>query len=190
MVIAVVLLQLVPAQAAALPLDFLPAATLDHQLYCNASLQTWGGNVLEDDDGRFHLYAAGFGTGDCGLAEWLTNSDVIHAVSGSPDGPFRYRDTAVPLWGHNPQAIRAPDGKWLIYLMARQNCQPRFTWKIPFCNESHQERLPCPPGSKPGLPRATLAVAPRASELLCKCSSELGPYLTVSNGSCDVSSHM
>lgn len=130
-------------------LELLPAAPLDRQLYCNASLQTWGGNVLEDDAGGFHLYAAGFGTGNCGLNEWLTNSDVIHAVSDSPDGPFSYRDTAVPLWAHNPQAIRAPDGKWLLYQIARRNCQPRYTWKIPFCNESKKERLPCPPGAKP-----------------------------------------
>ena len=46
------------------------------------------------------------------------------------------------------QAVRAPDGKWLLYQMARRNCQPDYTWKIPFCNESNKQRLPCPPGAK------------------------------------------
>jgi hypothetical protein len=130
-------------------LDLLPAATFDEQLYSNASLQTWGGNMLEGDDGLFHLYAASFGTGDCGLGEWLTNSDVIYATSKSLEGPFKYRDTAVPLWAHNPQAIRAPDGNWLLFQMARRNCQADYAWKVPYCNESTATKKGCRARQRP-----------------------------------------
>ena len=50
-----------------------------------------------------------------GLAGWESNSEVIHAVSNAgPAGPFAYHDTALVPWHHNPQAVQAPDGTWLI----------------------------------------------------------------------------
>jgi hypothetical protein len=54
-------------------------------------------------------------TGGCNLGTWTTNSEVIHAVSPSPTGPFKLRDIALHRWHHNPQAILHPDGTWLIY---------------------------------------------------------------------------
>ena len=170
-------------------LDFLPAPPLERQLYSNASLQTWGGNVIEDDEGGFHLYAVGFGTYGCGLGHWLTNSDVIHATAASPEGPFRFRDTAVPLWAHNPAALRAPDGTYLLYQMARRNCAKRHAWPIPVCKLRNgsaparpTERLPCAPG--------TTAAGNTTSEL---CAARVagggGPCQGSSSPACHCDSH-
>jgi hypothetical protein len=94
-------------------LKLAPAAPLSQQLYRNSSLSSWGGNVLhagdEGDIYAYHLFAAGF-TNGCGLSGWESNSFVLHAVSQSPVGPFEFHDVALPVWHHNPQAIRAPDG--------------------------------------------------------------------------------
>jgi hypothetical protein len=40
---------------------------------------------------------------------------VIHAVANNPLGPFVFFDVAVPVWAHNPQAVRHIDGTYLLY---------------------------------------------------------------------------
>lgn len=86
-------------------------------VYYNESLWSWGGSVIETPDDpqwRFHLFAATFVNG-CGLSEWKSNSQVMHAVSNDPLGPFVYMDVAVPVWAHNPQVTRHTDGTYLLY---------------------------------------------------------------------------
>jgi hypothetical protein len=84
---------------------------------------TWGGSVLQADDGRFHMYAAMM-TENKTLQAWLTNSVVLHAVAAVAEGPYLPSDTAlapraVPHFDsvmiHNPDAQRAPDGTYLIF---------------------------------------------------------------------------
>lgn len=76
---------------------------------------------------KYHLFAAAF-TNGCGLAGWESNSEVIHAVSNhGPAGPFAYHDTALVPWHHNPQAVQAPDGTWLIYSIGQTNA----SWALP-----------------------------------------------------------
>jgi hypothetical protein len=41
---------------------------------------TWGGSVVQADDGSWHMYAAMM-TGNATLKKWLTNSVVLHAVA-------------------------------------------------------------------------------------------------------------
>eukprot|EP00039_Didymoeca_costata_P015408 m.261565 g.261565 ORF g.261565 m.261565 type:complete len:398 (+) comp16218_c0_seq1:46-1239(+) len=63
---------------------------------------TWGGSVIKGHDGKFHMYAAEM-VNNCGLGDWLSNSQVAHAVSDTPLGPFTRSDTAVHVWSHNPE---------------------------------------------------------------------------------------
>ncbi len=116
-------------------LNLLPAAPLARQLYKNDTLTTWGGSVLRGDDGDYHLYAAAFGLG-CGLGTWHSNSFVMHGVSSTPAGPYQWSDVALPMEHHNPHALRAPDGTYLIYTHGQSNCDgdmPNSTWAIPDC---------------------------------------------------------
>lgn len=101
--------------AAAYVLNLAPAP-LDSG-YQNASLWSWGGSVIEtpqDPNYRYHMYAAAFVEG-CGLYAWESNSEVIHAVSNDPLGPFTYLSQALPVYHHNPQALTAPDGTVLVF---------------------------------------------------------------------------
>ena len=75
---------------------------------------SWGGNALLGDDNVWHGYVSAF-LNDCGLSSWTTSSESIHITADSPQGPYSFSDVALPLFHHNTQIIRAPDGTWLIY---------------------------------------------------------------------------
>ena len=77
---------------------------------------SWGGNVNKGDDGKYWLLAAEMAQ-QCSLKHWTTNSQVVAAVSDSPDGPFVRQNIALPPWAHNPETIRAPDGTWILYTL-------------------------------------------------------------------------
>lgn len=92
-------------------------APLDASVYHNSSLWSWGGNVIEvanDPLWKYHLFVATFVDG-CGLEYWESNSQVLHAVSNDPAGPFLYSDVAIQPWAHNPQVVRHTDGTYLLY---------------------------------------------------------------------------
>ena len=44
-----------------------------------------------------------------------TVSRVVHATSHSPTGPFVRQGVALTTFAHNPQVVRAPDGKLLLF---------------------------------------------------------------------------
>lgn len=123
------------------------------------------------DKHKFHLFAAAFDL-NCTLAQWHTNSAVMHAVSNKPEGPFTFYDQAVPMWHHNPQAIEAPDGTYLIYSMGEDNCQEDHTWPVPNCATGNNT-LPCPAGAK---------IAGNQSSVLC--AQSLGPTGSSSYDNC------
>eukprot|EP00659_Diplonema_papillatum_P015080 gene15080-23028_t len=89
------------------------------------AIATWGGNVVKDDDGSYHMFAAMM-SHDCPLKDWLTNSVVVHATSSNMAGPFAPQDVALgptasagwdDLAQHNPTVARAPDGTYLLFYM-------------------------------------------------------------------------
>lgn len=87
-----------------------------------ANSSNWCGTILRDehDPSTFHSYNADFGGCTNGLAIWLTGSRVIHSTSSSPVGPFTPvyaagdAEVAISAEAHNPQAILAPDGTFLL----------------------------------------------------------------------------
>jgi len=51
----------------------------------------------------------------CGLTSWERNSQIVHAVAPSPNGPWQRKEVAVPAWSHNPIVVKAPDGTLIMY---------------------------------------------------------------------------
>ena len=68
------------------------------------NVSSWGGSVVQDDDGMFHMYAAEM-IGGCGIDYWEPNSRVVHAVAADPAGPFRYADQVLAPFAHE---VRPP----------------------------------------------------------------------------------
>ena len=74
---------------------------------------SWGGNVVKGY-GSYHLFVSEL-TQDCPLLNWMTNTDIVHAVSSSPSGPFERRDTSVAPLSTNPQVIVDQQGGWWLF---------------------------------------------------------------------------
>ncbi len=84
----------------------------------------WGGSMVRDSDGICHLFYSRWPR-ELGHMAWVTHSEVAHAVSDDPLGPYRFVDVALPargkqLWDglctHNP-TVHEFDGKYYLYHM-------------------------------------------------------------------------
>ena len=72
----------------------------------------WGGNILQDEAGFYHLYVARWRESSLkGHMAW-PYSEVVHAFSEDKAGP--YKVIGYVGKGHNPEAYRRKDGKYVI----------------------------------------------------------------------------
>lgn len=92
-------------------------------VFRNDSLSIWGGSLLKGEDNKYHMYYARWPK-RLGWA-WVTDSEIAHAVSDSPFGPFEFKDVALGRtnkddWDgwctHNPTVYKF-DGKYYLYYM-------------------------------------------------------------------------
>ena len=75
----------------------------------------WGGNIVEGDDGKYHLMACGWlECSEKGHYEW-GNSYAFNAIGDEMDGPFKVRNLIGK--GHNPEVYRLKDGRWVLYVI-------------------------------------------------------------------------
>jgi hypothetical protein len=66
-------------------------------------------------------------------------SAVVHATSKDPEGPYQKRETILPTFAHEPNAVRGPRGEWIIYATVRNpNGYPTFDCS----NGSASARMP------------------------------------------------
>lgn len=75
----------------------------------------WGGNILQDKKGTFHLYVCGWPeSSQKGHMQW-PESVVYHATAKKLHGPYHITDTVGP--GHNPEAHLLDDGRMMVYVI-------------------------------------------------------------------------
>ena len=86
----------------------------------------WCGSVTTGDDGLFHMFASRISKSLHFGMHWLTPSEIVHAVSPTPEGPYTFSDVALPardpaFWDgrmtHNPAIVRH-GGRYLVYYTA------------------------------------------------------------------------
>lgn len=133
---------------------------------------SWGGSVIHDSDtGIYHMFVAEMSQG-CGLNSWTSNSQIAHATSASPEGPYTRRGLVAPPFAHNPTVMRAPDGTWVLYHIGCADgspsqctdCRGGVTGNCP----SESETVSCTPGTTPG-------VTPKTAHVLYADAPE-GPW--------------
>ncbi|WP_202128775.1 glycoside hydrolase family protein [Paenibacillus dendrobii] len=85
----------------------------------------WCGSVVRGEDGRYHMFASRWPKWLPMHPGWLIRSEIVRAVSDTPEGPYEYAETVLPARGaeywdgrstHNPHIIRH-NGKFLLYYM-------------------------------------------------------------------------
>jgi len=94
-----------------------------HSKFEDDKWSIWGGSVIKGKDGLYHLFYSRWEK-DLGWA-WVTDSEIAHATSSTPFGPFQFKDVALAPRGknywdglctHNP-TIHKFDGKYYLYYM-------------------------------------------------------------------------
>lgn len=84
---------------------------------------TWCGSVIKGEDNKYHMFASRWPKKLSFEIYWLTNSEIVHAVSDKPEGPFQFSDVVLAPRGeqywdgkmtHNP-AIRKIGKTYLLY---------------------------------------------------------------------------
>ncbi len=87
----------------------------------------WCGSAIRGDDGLYHLYYSRWPRAH-GFNAWVTHSEVAHATSPTPFGPWEHRDLALPPRGqafwdglctHNP-TIQRFGGLYYLYYMGNR----------------------------------------------------------------------
>jgi len=75
----------------------------------------WGGNILQAEDQTYHLFVCRWREDSPkGHMAWR-GSEVVRAVSKDRMGPYKVAEVIGP--GHNPEAYRLNDGRYVCYVM-------------------------------------------------------------------------
>lgn len=73
----------------------------------------WGGNILQDEQGLYHMYVCGWPEDSPKGHMFWSNSTVFHATSKNLSGPYKVQNSIGK--GHNPEAYILEDGRILVY---------------------------------------------------------------------------
>ncbi|WP_227020974.1 alpha-L-fucosidase [Arenibacter algicola] len=85
----------------------------------------WGSSIIKERDGKYHLFYSRWKK-EYGFHGWLTHSEIAHATSKSPAGPWKYKETVLlgagqgnwdAITAHNPK-IKYFEGKYYLYYIA------------------------------------------------------------------------
>lgn len=94
----------------------------------------WGSSIIKGEDGQYHLFYARWNK-EYSFTGWLTHSEIAHAISYSPTGPWEYKETVLkgrgdPHWdaitAHNPK-IKFFEGKYYLYYISTNNGEKSLT---------------------------------------------------------------
>ena len=94
----------------------------------------WGASIIKGDDGKYHMFYARWKK-EYTFLGWLTHSEVAHAVSKNPDGPWKYKETVLTgrgkghwdaITAHNPK-IKYFDGKYYLYYISTNMGDKAYT---------------------------------------------------------------
>lgn len=85
----------------------------------------WCGSVMRGEDGNFHMFASRWSKSLPFHPGWGVESEIVRAVSATPEGPYRFAEVVLPARGagwwdgrstHNPSIQRCGDEYVLFYV--------------------------------------------------------------------------
>ncbi|MFV0269038.1 MAG: glycoside hydrolase family protein, partial [Draconibacterium sp.] len=96
----------------------------EENIFKTEDYYNWCSSMVKGDDGKYHLFYSRWPKKYTFLS-WLTHSEVAHAVSDSPTGPWKYKETVLQSRGkghwdaitvHNPKIKKFGDKYYLYYV--------------------------------------------------------------------------
>lgn len=108
--------------------------------FINDTSFIWCGTLVKSHiDHKYHLFYSRWPR-KYGMSAWVTSSEVAHAISDSPFGPFEHKDVALPYRGedywdgmytHNP-TVHFFNGKYYLYYTGNYGdgkiTSPQLNW--------------------------------------------------------------
>ena len=85
----------------------------------------WGSTVIKGDDAKYHMYASRWPKYLPFHPGWMIASEIVHAVSDTPEGPYTYSDVSLGARGaqywdgrscHNPKIVKYKN-TYILYHM-------------------------------------------------------------------------
>ncbi|MGJ8654372.1 MAG: glycoside hydrolase family protein [Opitutaceae bacterium] len=85
----------------------------------------WGSSIVKGDDGKYHMYVSRWPKTLKFHPGWMVASEIVHAVSDDPLGPYEFSDVALgkrhpQYWDgcsqHNPKVFKHGDTYILYYM--------------------------------------------------------------------------
>lgn len=108
----------------------------------------WDPSVIKGEDGRYHMFASAWSK-KYGFGNWVTNSQVVRAVSYTPEGPYKFVEVVLPARGrkyfdgfttHNPRIVKVGEYYVLYYFgNTYSSPQPSYTenvWETGLAHEA------------------------------------------------------
>lgn len=90
--------------------------------YHDSDYWIWGSSVIKGEDNRYHMFASRWSR-KLNFGNWVTSSEVVHAVADTPIGPYKTLEVVLPARGkeywdgmctHNPRIVKYGD-RYLLY---------------------------------------------------------------------------
>lgn len=84
----------------------------------------WGSSVIEEK-GKYHMFVSRWSNHLTFHPGWMIASEIVHAVSDTPEGPYEFQSVALPSRGaqywdgrstHNPKITKYKDTYVLFYM--------------------------------------------------------------------------
>lgn len=106
-------------------------------IFRDSTYYNWGASILKTDDGTYHLFYSRWKR-DYTFSGWLIFSEICHAVSDNPVGPWTYKETVLQGRGkgywdeftaHNPK-IKYFDGKYYLYYISTNAGGKNFSDRV------------------------------------------------------------
>lgn len=97
----------------------------EENIFQTEGYYNWGSSIIKGDDGKYHLFYSRWKK-EYKFTGWLTHSEVAHAMSKSPSGPWKYSETVLKgrgkghwdaITAHNPK-IKYFNNKYYLYYIS------------------------------------------------------------------------
>lgn len=94
----------------------------------------WGASIIKGNNGTYHLFYSRWKR-SLGFTAWLTHSEIAHATSKSPSGPWKFKEVVLKgrrngkwdaITAHNPK-IKYFQGKYYLYYISTHMGQDAYT---------------------------------------------------------------